>query len=99
MPLGDAPMAVLAAALRDSSVVIRYPGQDRHRAGLRVPVVARSGVWSRARPLLRRDGGRRRPGGVWPGPVRHRAPVRLRPHLRAGGTGAPAATTGTGTSL
>jgi len=47
MPLGDAPMAVLAAALRASSVVIRYPGQDRHRAGLRVPVVARSGVWSR----------------------------------------------------
>src|SRR5450759_732058 len=64
MPLGDAPMAVLAAALRASSVVIRYLGQDRHRAGLRVPVVARSGVWSRARPLLRRDGGRRRPGGV-----------------------------------
>ena len=55
MPLGDARMAVLTAALRASSVVIRYPGQDRHRAGLRVPVVARSGVWSRARPLLRRD--------------------------------------------
>ena len=28
MPPGDAPMAVLAAALRASSVVIRYPGQD-----------------------------------------------------------------------
>src|SRR5665811_338379 len=46
MPLGDAPMAVLGAAGLECGDPL-HPGQDRHRAGLRVPVVARSGVWSR----------------------------------------------------